>query len=153
MALLALIAGQDVEPAEGSDRTGGRWRIARKVASDRVVPAVDPDSRHLHKTRHRRQDGYKAHVVIESATGLFTGGRLTKAIGEDNHEAVVGLELLAGEDAGLQVLGDTAYGTGQARADLAAAGHTAVIKPGPLRRLSLAGSPSMTSPPTSKPAR
>ena len=31
------------------------------------------------------------------------------------------------------MLGDTAYGTGQARADLAAAGHTAVIKPGPLR--------------------
>jgi hypothetical protein len=47
-------------------------------------------------------------------------------------EAVVGLELLAGDDGGLEVLGDTAYGTGQARADLAAAGHTAIIKPGPL---------------------
>ena len=46
---------------------------------------------------------------------------------------MVGLELLAGEDGGLQVLGDTAYGTGQARADLAAAGHTAIIKPGPLQ--------------------
>jgi hypothetical protein len=33
LALLALIAGQDVEPAEGSDGTGGRWRIARKVAA------------------------------------------------------------------------------------------------------------------------
>ena len=31
MALLALIAGQDVEPAEGCDGTDGRWRIARKV--------------------------------------------------------------------------------------------------------------------------
>ena len=31
------------------------------------------------------------------------------------------------------MLGDTAYGSGQARADLAAAGHTAIIKPGPLR--------------------
>jgi hypothetical protein len=29
LALLALVAGQDVEPAEGSD---GRWRIARRVA-------------------------------------------------------------------------------------------------------------------------
>jgi hypothetical protein len=133
VALLALIAGQDVEPAEGSDGTDGRWRIARKVSCDRVVSTVDPESRHVHKSQHRRQDGYKAHVAIEPGTGLFTGGRLTQASGEDNHEAVVGLELLAGEDAGLQVLGDTAYGTGQARADLAAAGHTAIIKPGPLR--------------------
>ena len=32
LALLAMVAGQDVEPAEGSDGTDGRWRIARKVA-------------------------------------------------------------------------------------------------------------------------
>ena len=32
LGLLALVAGQDVEPAEGSDGTDGRWRIARKVA-------------------------------------------------------------------------------------------------------------------------
>jgi hypothetical protein len=134
LALLALIAGQDVEPAEGSDGTGGRWRIARKVAADRVVSTVDADSRHVHKSRHRRQDGFKAHVVIEPGTGLFTGGRLAKAAGEGNQEAVAGLELLDTEDAGpLDVLGDTAYGTGQARADLAAAGHTAIIKPPPLR--------------------
>jgi hypothetical protein len=133
MALLALIAGQDVEPADGSDGTDGRWRIARKVAADRVVSTVDPDSRHVHKSRHRRQDGYKAHVAIEPGTGLFTAGRLTQASGEANHEAVVGPELLAGENRGLQVLGDTAYGSGQARADLAAAGHTAIIKPGPLK--------------------
>ena len=57
----------------------------------------------------------------------------TQASGEDNHEAAVGLELLAGDEGELEVLGDTAYGTGQARADLAAAGHTAIIKPGPLK--------------------
>ena len=44
VALLALVAGQDVEPAEGSDGTDGRWRIARKVAEDRVISAVDPDA-------------------------------------------------------------------------------------------------------------
>ncbi len=31
LGLLALVAGQDVEPAEDSDGTGGRWRIARKA--------------------------------------------------------------------------------------------------------------------------
>ena len=134
LALLALIAGQDVEPAEGSDGTDGRWRIARKVAGDRVISTVDPESRHVHKSQSQRQDGCKAHVAIEPGTGLFTGGRLTRASGEASHEAVVGLDLLARENAGpLEVLGDTAYGTGPARKDLAAAGHTAVIKPGPLQ--------------------
>jgi Transposase domain (DUF772)/Transposase DDE domain len=132
VALLALVAGQDVEPGEGSDGTDGRWRIARKVAPDRVISTVDPDARHVHKTVHHKQDGYKGHVVVEPDTGLFTGGRLTQASGADNHEAVVGLELIEGEGSGLEVLGDTAYGTGDARAALTEAGHTPVIKPGPL---------------------
>jgi Transposase DDE domain len=130
------VAGQDVEPAEGSDGTDGRWRIARKVAEDRIISTVDPEARHVHKTVHHRQDGYKAHVAVEPDTGMFTAGRLAKAAGEVNHEAVVGLGLLDDEPdrpAHLEVLGDAAYGTGDARAALAAAGHTAVIKPVPLR--------------------
>ena len=51
VALLALVAGQDVEPVEGSDGTDGRWRIARRVAPDRVISTVDPEARHAHKTR------------------------------------------------------------------------------------------------------
>jgi hypothetical protein len=133
LGLLALVAGQDVEPAEGSDGTDGRWRIARNVARDRVISTVDPQTRHVHKTVHHRQDGYKGHVVVEPDTGLITDGRLTKATGEDNHEAVVAVDLLTGEPAGLQVLGDSAYGTGQARVDLTAAGHTPIIRPVPLR--------------------
>jgi hypothetical protein len=86
----------------------------------------------VHKTVHHKQDGYKGHVVVEPDTGLFTAGRLTQASGADNHEAVVGLELLKDEGGELEVLGDTAYGTGDARVALAAAGHTAIIKPGPL---------------------
>jgi len=132
VALLALVAGQDVEPAEGSDGTDGRWRIARKVAPDRVISTVDPEARHVHKTVHHKHDGFKGHVVVEPDTGLFTDGKLTQASGPDNHEAVVGLDLLAGEDSPLQVLGDTAYGTGDARAELVGRGHTAIIKPGPL---------------------
>jgi transposase len=91
LALLALVAGQDVEPAEGSDGTDGRWRIARRVAEDRVISTVDPQARHVHKTVHHRQDGFKAHVAVEPDTGLFTAGELTEASGQDNHEAVVGL--------------------------------------------------------------
>lgn len=136
LALLALIAGQDVEPAEGSDGTDGRWRIAGKVAEDRVISVPDPDTRHVHKTVHHRQDGFKGHVVIEPDTGLFTGGVLTRASGTDNHEAVIGCGLLAADPDlpdEVEVLGDTAYGTGNARAALTEAGHTPVIKPMPLR--------------------
>ena len=73
MALLALAAGQDVEPVEDGDGTDGRWQIARQVAQDRVISTVDPDARHAHKTVHRRTDGFKAHVMVEPDTGLITG--------------------------------------------------------------------------------
>jgi len=94
VALLALVAGQDVEPAEGSDGSDGRWRIARQVAPDRMISTVDPDARHAHKTRERRQDGFKAHVVVEPDTGLITNTGLTKATGPDNSDANVGIALL-----------------------------------------------------------
>jgi hypothetical protein len=42
--------------------------------------------------------------------------------------------LLADEPPGLEVLGDTHYGSGQTRAALRAAGHTQTIKPIPLQR-------------------
>ena len=69
VALLGLIAGQDVEPADGSDGTDGRWRIARKVAKDRVISVVDPEARHAHKTVSRKQDGFKAHLAVEPGRG------------------------------------------------------------------------------------
>ena len=83
-----------MEPAEGSDGTDGRWRIARRIAPDRVISTVDPDTRHAHKTGERRQDGFKAHVVVEPDTGLTTAVRLTKADGTDNSDAAVGADLV-----------------------------------------------------------
>jgi len=133
VGLLALVAGQDVEPAEGSDGTDGRWRIARKVAPERVISTVDPEARHAHKTRARHQDGYKAHVKVEPDTGLITGCALTPAAGPAHSDAAVGIELLADEPDPLEVLGDAAYGTGELLDTLQQAGHTALIKPWPLR--------------------
>ncbi|HEY4603388.1 MAG TPA: IS1182 family transposase [Blastococcus sp.] len=136
VALLALVAGQDVEPVEGGEGTDGRWQIARRVAADRVISTVDPDSRHAHKTVSRRQDGFKAHVVVEPDTGLITDTRLTPAAGAANSDAAIGIDLLAGEDSitgPVQVLADSAYGTGEALDALDRAGHTPVIKPWPLR--------------------
>lgn len=137
IALLALVAGQDVEPAEDSDGTDGRWRIARATAPDRVISTVDPDTRHAHKTRQRRQDGFKAHVVVEPDTGLTTMCELTKTNGAENSDATVGAELVTtdptiGED-GIDVLGDSAYASGEMLHRLNQMQWTPLVKPWPIK--------------------
>jgi hypothetical protein len=97
LALLALVAGQDVEPAEGSDGRDGRWRIARKVAEDRVISTVDPDARHTRKSPEARRDGYRAHVAADPETGIITDEKLTRASGEENSDPAVAEEFLAAE--------------------------------------------------------
>jgi hypothetical protein len=141
VALLALVAGQDVEPAEGSDGRDGRWRIARKVAEDRVISTVDTQARHTRKSPEARRDGYRAHVAADPDTGIITGEKLTGAAGAQNSDAAVAAEFVAAEAAGhhhgdaggpLAWYGDSAYGTGELRAAIIEAGHRAVIKPWPL---------------------
>jgi hypothetical protein len=149
VALLALVAGQDVEPAEGSDGRDGRWRIARKVAEDRVISTVDTEARHTRKSPEARRDGYRAHVAADPETGIITDEKLTGAAGTENSDAAVAAEFVAAEaaaggtggddndhdgaDGQLAWYGDSAYGTGDLRAAIAGAGHRAVIKPWPMR--------------------
>jgi Transposase domain (DUF772)/Transposase DDE domain len=147
VALLALVAGQDVEPAEGSDGTDGRWRIARKVAEDRVISTVDPQARHTRKSPEGRRDGYRAHLAAEPETGIITDEELTQASGSENSDAAVAERFLAAEAAQatsdpqhadrdarvLEWYGDSAYGTGELRDAIARAGHGAVLKPKPLQ--------------------
>jgi hypothetical protein len=186
LGLLALVAGQDVEPAEGSDGTDGRWRIARKVAPDRVISTVDREARHTRKSKSKRRDGFRGHVAAEPETGLITDCEMTMAAGPGSTDAENGVKMAArdrfwpapdaaaasgepaggagtagtgppadpggpagavpqarapggepqhaGDDgAGLEVYGDSAYGSGEARAAYRDAGHDTVIKPGPLR--------------------
>ena len=95
LGLLALVAGQDVEPADGSDGTDGRWRIARRVAPDRVISTVDTAARHTRKSKSARRDGFRGHLAAEPETGLITDAELTKAAGEAGSDAVVGQKLIA----------------------------------------------------------
>lgn len=153
-ALLALVAGQDVEPADDSDGTDGRWRIARKVAPDRMISTVDPDTRHAHKTQARQQDGFKAHIVIEPDTGLITAAELTKASGPENSDGSVGARLVTNDHTitgSIQVLADSAYGSGEMLAALTLSGHAPIIKPWPLRPAVEGGFSLMTSPSTKQP--
>ena len=199
LGLLALVAGQDVEPAGGSDGTDGRWRIARKVAPDRVISTVDREARHTRKCKSKRRDGFRGHVAAEPESGLITDCEMTMAAGPGSTDAENGVKMACrdrfhgdgasagdggddaasagqGADAGpaaaqpgpgtaagpepeahpepgpepqpeperegtgeqgraddLEVYGDSAYGSGEARAAYRDAGHDTVIKPKPLR--------------------
>ena len=126
VGLLALVAGQDVEPGDAE----GTWRIAQRVAPDRVISTVDPDARHMHKSVSEYRDGYKAHIAVEPETGLITAAALTPA---NVGDGPTGVALLAGEKPGLQVLADSAYGGGETRAALRDAKHDQAIKAIPLR--------------------
>ena len=127
VGLLALIAGQDVEPGDEE----GTWRIAQRVAPDRVISVVDPEARHMHKSRSEYRDGYKAHIAVEPDTGIITGASLTPANAGDGP---AGVALLAGERRGTEVYADSAYGGGETRVEIRRRGHDAVIKPIPLRQ-------------------
>ena len=71
-ALLATVLGQDLEA--GDD---GVFRIARRVAKDRVISTVDPDARHGHKTAARGFDGYKGHVAVDPDSEIITATTVT----------------------------------------------------------------------------
>lgn len=73
--------------------------------------------------------------MIEPDTGLVTAAVLIKAAGQGATDAEA-CAVLLGQDPTItgevQVLADSAYGTGKLLRTLAAAGHTALIKPKPL---------------------
>lgn len=135
-ALLATVVGQDLEA--GAD---GVFRIARRVAPDRVISTVDPEARHGHKTSARGFDGYKGHVAVDPDAELITATAVSAAHTSD---ASVAPALLAeclppdaapapgpdGTAAGerVAVYGDTAYGTGPLLTQLHEAGAVAMLK-------------------------
>src|SRR5918994_5939700 len=137
--LLAAVVGKDLE------QTGdGVFRIARKVAADRVISVVDPDARHGHKSSARGFDGYKGHASVDPDSELVTA---TTATAGNVGDAAAAPELLAelidqveatppepvaasAAGGGPQVptptvYGDSAYGTGPLLASL----HAASIDP------------------------
>jgi Transposase DDE domain len=93
-ALLATVLGQDLET--GSD---GVLRIARRVAKDRVISTVDPDTRHGHKTSARGFNGYQGHAAVDPDSEIITATTVTPGNAGDASVA---------EDLITDLLGDTA---------------------------------------------
>jgi Transposase DDE domain/Transposase domain (DUF772) len=108
--LLASLLGQDL--VQGED---GVFRIARKVARDRIISTVDPDARHGHKTAAKGFDGYKGHVAADPDSEIITATAVTPGNAGDGSVAEKLIEdLLNDADRGgdAEVFGDAAYGTG-----------------------------------------
>ena len=126
--LLALVAGQDVE--QGED---GVFRIARKTARDRVISTVDTAARHGHKSRHRRFDGYKAHLSVDPDSELIDEVAASAANAPDRDAAGELLHEHADSADKPEVVGDSAYGDAATRAGLETAGFTVTAKCPPAR--------------------
>ena len=108
--LLATVVGQDL--IQGDE---GTLRIERKVARDRVVSTVDPESRHGHKTRARSFEGYKGHVAIDPDAEIITATCVTPGnAGDASAAEELIADLLAEGDNSepAKVYGDNAYGAG-----------------------------------------
>jgi len=130
LELLATLVGQDIEKTEDD-----RFRIARKVAKNRVISVVDSDARHGHKTKARHFDGYKGHIAIDPDSEIITATEVTAGNVSDaepakklladvlpkeekTHVSSDELANVRGEDTfqplaepGVEVYGDASYGT------------------------------------------
>lgn len=76
--LVASVVGQEGEE--------GVFRIAQRVAPDRIISTVDPEARHGHKTSARGFDGYKGpadqteHCVIARGSAMECGAIFDAAL-------------------------------------------------------------------------
>jgi hypothetical protein len=114
-ALLRELIGQDFDV--GDD---GIPRLYRGTRADRIISAVDPQMRHGRKSRHQRFDGYKLQAAATNAPEpLITAVEVAPACEQDGPQARPLIESQPASRRPQRVLGDTAYGTGPARADLA----------------------------------
>lgn len=128
--LLGTVVGQDLEI--GDD---GVFRIIRKVAKDRVISVVDPETRHGHKTSSRSFDGYKGHIALDPESEIITNTVVTAGnVGDASVAEELICDLLQSNEAPTTneesptstsqprcVYGDAAYGTGQFQSQLEAA--------------------------------
>jgi hypothetical protein len=141
-ALLATVLGQDLDVD-----ASGVFRIARRVAKDRVISTVDPQARHGHKTSARGFDGYKGHIAADPDSEIITA---TEVSAGNQGDAQTAADLITdlqadtdtdtghngetgqyGDQAGPAVYGDAAYGAGEFLEVLDDAGIEARVKTQP----------------------
>ena len=99
-------AGHGAGPGPADQCADGVFRIARRVAKDRVISTVDPEARHGHKTSARGFDGYKGHAAVDPDTEIITATTVTPGNAGDAGVA---------EDLVADLLDDATSGPGEPR--------------------------------------
>jgi len=144
-SLLGTVLGQDLERSED-----GTFAIARRVAPDRVISVVDPETRHGHKTSAHSFDGFKGHAAIDpdseiiTATVVSPGNAGDASVAEeliadllqDDEPVTDGPAEVSDDDDETAterraVYGDAAYGTGELQSLLSDAGIDSKLKTQP----------------------
>ena len=116
--LLGDLVGQDFEIDQD-----GVPRLHRGTASGRVISTVDPEMRHGRKSQHQRFDGYKLSASATNCTeALIVAVHVAPGGEQDGPQAKHLIDAQPQERRPGRVLGDTAYGNGSARAELAERG-------------------------------
>lgn len=128
--LLGALLAQDID--ERAEDSGGP-EIRRGTARDRLVSTTDPEMRHGHKSHSKGFDGYKAAIVADTESGVILS---TNVRGGNVHDKEGACDLVqeAAERAGQdleEVLGDTAYGGLETRAEFESLGAEVVAKAPP----------------------
>jgi Transposase DDE domain len=114
-ALLRELVGQDFEVDED-----GVPRLHRGTRQDRILSTVDTEMRHGRKSQHQRFDGFKLHAAATNAElPLLTAVEVAPANEQDGPLAAALVNAQPEERRPERLLGDTAYGIGPVRAELA----------------------------------
>jgi len=121
--LLKVIAEQDIEEKEG------QITLKQGVAKDRVISVEDPEMRHGHKTSKGKFNGHKAQVMMDEESEMVTNIDVTsgnRPDGESVGELIESSLVKPGT-----IMGDTAYGTLEAR-DSIEEQHVKIVAPLPM---------------------
>ncbi len=114
--LLRELVGQDFDVDDD-----GVPRLHRGTASGRIISTVDREMRHGRKSQHQRFDGYKLSVAATNTDApLIMAVDVAPASEQDGPQAKHLVDAQRQARRPMRLLGDTAYGTGPVRAELAA---------------------------------
>jgi len=116
--LLRDLIGQDFDIDDD-----GVPRLHRGTRPDRIISTVDPEMRHGRKSSQTRFDGYKlSAAATNTAEPLITAVDVAPAGESDGPQAKHLIDAQPEPRRPKRVLGDTAYGNGPVRAELAERG-------------------------------
>jgi hypothetical protein len=106
VVLLKKVIEQDIEREEG-----GSPKIRQGVAKGRTVSVHDPEMRHGHKSSGKGYNGHKAHVAVDTASGVITAIEVTSPGEADGSQVETLIEQTKKntQTPVEQALGDTAY--------------------------------------------